>query len=69
MRGVTPDGRIVELTPDQALLVLAIGQWATANKQIVLPMASRGDGKSVILATVAEYDKRGWPDDLPEERP
>jgi hypothetical protein len=68
MKGVTPDGRIVDLTVEQARTVRLVGEWARNRHPVpvVLPNMGRAGGKSVILATVARYDALGWPADLPE---
>lgn len=64
MKGITPAGEIIELTPLQADLVNDVRRWARSDSILALPHIGRQGGKSVILSTVAEYDKRGWPKDL-----
>lgn len=66
MRGITPEGRIIELTPKQKAIVNDVRGWALGHGILTLPYIGRQGGKSVLLATVAEYDKRGWPEDLEE---
>ena len=67
MKGVTPGGRIVNLTAGQARTVRFVGEWARNRHPVpvVLPNMGRAGGKSVTLATIARYDALGWPDDLP----
>jgi hypothetical protein len=67
VKGVTPDGEVIELTEKQAAIVRDVRRWALGHGILALPHMARQSGKSVIMATVAEYDARNWPEDLPLE--
>jgi hypothetical protein len=69
MKGVTPQGQVFDMTPGQAKIVSDVREWATNQRagSMPVPYMGRQSGKSVLLATIAEYDRRGWPDDLPDE--
>lgn len=66
MKGRDGCGNEIELTPGQEIYVRLVRDWAQGFGMLVLPYMGRQGGKSVLLATVAEYDRRGWPEDLEE---
>lgn len=68
MRGWTPAGDEVELTAFQERIVKSAIDWlasAGGGSHFILPDIGRHGGKSIIIATIAEYDRRWRGDDLP----
>jgi len=57
MKGWTTDGREVELTPHQEIVVEQILSWGSQSGPVTLPGFGRGAGKSTILATVAKIER------------
>lgn len=66
MIGWTPAGEEVELTPFQERIVRRAIDWlANGNEHLIFPAMGRQGGKSIIVATIAEYDRRWRGDGLP----
>jgi hypothetical protein len=64
VKGRDVHDREIELTPEQEDFVRRVRAWALGHGMLALPHRGRQGGKSTLLATVAEYDRRGWPEDL-----
>jgi hypothetical protein len=64
VRGWTPAGDEVELTELQERLVRRALDWLAGGQfHLIIPSMPRAGGKSVIMATIAEYDRRWRGDD------
>lgn len=59
MIGWTVTGREIELNERQEHVVRAVLEWEENGGEVTLPFIGRQGGKTTILATIAEYHRRG----------